>query len=471
MSDQKMELMAHLMRRAGFGATRDELEEYVAKGYETVVEELLHPADSQHMPDDIIRRYHTEQAEMRLLDGAGANWLYRMITTRCPLEEKLALFWHGLFATGYVKLNQANALLNQIDMFRRHGLGSFTTLLVELSKDPAMIIWLDNNDNHKDAINENYGRELLELFSMGIGNYTEQDIKECARAFTGWTLGNAEYMAMRASRDSIWPYSRINWHFQYRDYDHDDGVKTFLGETGRFNGEDIIDIIARQEPTARFICTRLFQFFAADQVDEEGQQVIEAMRRTYFASGYEIRSVLRTLLHSDYFKSEKARYARVKGPVELVVGVVRMAGTYRTPTQGIEQVARQALYIGQGIFQPPSVEGWHEGMEWIDSGSLVERVNFVANQLSNVQNSGVRRIIDRLAAAKSGAFSPEELVDRCLDLLGPVAVSAETRAALVEFASRQGEVTLEGHQPGDEAEQRVGHLLGLATATREFQLA
>ena len=132
-----------------------------------------------------------------------------------------------------------------------------------------MIIWLDNNDNHKDAINENYGRELLELFSMGIGHYTEQDIKECARAFTGWTLGNAEYMAMRASRDSIWPYSRINWHFQYRDYDHDGGVKTFLGETGRFNGEDIIDIIARQEPTARFICTRLFQFFAADQVDEE----------------------------------------------------------------------------------------------------------------------------------------------------------------------------------------------------------
>jgi uncharacterized protein DUF1800 len=206
-------------------------------------------------------------------------------------------------------------------------------------------------------------------------------------------------------------------------------------------------------------------------VDEEGQQVIEAMRRTYFASGYEIRSVLRTLLHSDYFKSAKARYARVKGPVELVVGVVRMAGTYRTPTQGIEQVARQALYMGQGIFQPPSVEGWHEGIEWIDSGSLVERVNFVANQLSNVQHSGVRRIIDRLAAAKRGAFSPEELVDRCLDLLGPVAVSAETRAALVEFASRQGEVTLEGHQPGDEAEQRVGHLLGLATATREFQLA
>src|SRR5437879_1340799 len=423
MHQQDMTLMAHLLRRAGFGATRDELETAVAKGYEAVVEELLHPGDPQTMPEDIIRRYHVDQSELRQLDTAGATWLYRMITTRCPLEEKMALFWHGLFATGYSKLNQARALLNQIDMFRRYGLERFDTLLVELSKDPAMILWLDNNDKHKDAINENYGRELLELFSMGIGHYTEQDIKACARAFTGWTLGNAEYMAMRASRDSIWPYSRINWHFQYRDYDHDDGVKTFLGETGRFNGEDIIAILARQEPTARFICTRLFQFFAADQVDEEGQQAIEAMRRTYVASGYEIRSVLRTLLHSAYFKSEKARYARVKGPVELVVGVVRMAGTYRTPTQGIEQVVRHALYMGQGIFQPPSVEGWHEGMEWIDSGSLVERVNFVANQLSNVQHAGVRRIIDRLAAAKSGAFSPEELVDRCMDLLGPVAVS------------------------------------------------
>jgi len=471
MNNADIALMAHLMRRAGFGATRDELEAGVAKGYEAVVEELLHPSDPQNMPDDIIRRYHTEQAELRLADGAAAYWLYRMITTQCPLEDKLALYWHGLFATGYVKLNQARALLNQIDMFRRNGLGSFSNLLVELSKDPAMIIWLDNNENHKDAINENYGRELLELFSMGIANYTEQDIKECARAFTGWTLGNAEYMAMRASRDSIWPYSRIAWHFEYRDSDHDDGEKTFLGETGRFSGEDIVAIIARQESTARFVSTRLFQFFAADEVDEEGEQVINAMMRTYFDSQYEIRAVLRTLFHSQYFKSEKARFARVKGPVELVVGAIRLAGSYRSPTQGIEQVARQAMYMGQGLLQPPSVEGWHEGIEWVDSGALVERVNFVAHELANVENPGVRRIIERLASEDGGVLSPDALVDRCLDLLGPMVVSDETRAALVEYAAHQGDLSLEGHQPGDESEQRVGDLLGLATATKEFQLA
>ncbi len=468
MSNQDIALMAHLMRRAGFGASRDELEARVEMGYEAVVEELLHPTDPQNLPDDIIRRYHTEQAEMRLADGAAAYWLYRMITTRCQLEEKLSLFWHGLFATGYNKLNQARALVNQIEMFRRHGMGNFSNLLVELSKDPAMIIWLDNNDNHKDAINENYGRELLELFSLGIGNYTEDDIKECARAFTGWTLGNAEYMAMRASRDSIWPYSRISWFYEYREGDHDDGEKTFLGETGRFNGEDIIEIIARQEATARFVCTRLFQYFAADEVDEEGEPVIASMMQTYFDSNHEIRPVLRTLFNSDYFKSEKARFARVKGPVELVVGAVRLAGSYQSPTQGIEQVARQAVYMGQGLLQPPSVEGWHEGIEWVDSGALVERVNFVAHELANVENPGVRNIIDRLA--DEGVLSPPAFVDRCLDLMGPMEVSEETRASLVEFAAHQGDLSLQGHQPGDEAEKRVGGLLSLASATKEFQL-
>ena len=470
MHQQDMTLMAHLLRRAGFGATRDELEAAVAKGYEAVVEELLHPSDPQAMPEDIIRRYHVDQSELRQLDAAGATWLYRMITTRCPLEEKIALFWHSLFATGYAKLNQARALLNQIDMFRRHGLGRFDTLLVELSKDPAMIIWLDNNNNHKGAINENYGRELLELFSMGIGNYTEQDIKECSRAFTGWTLGNAEYMAMRASKDSIWPYGRIAWHFGYRDADHDDGDKTFLGETGRFNGEEIIAIIARQEATARFISRRLLQFFAADEIDAEGEQAIQAMIRSYFDSGYEIRTVLRTLFHSDYFKS-KARYARVKGPVELLVGALRLAGSYRKPTLGAHQLAYQTFYMGQGLLQPPSVEGWHEGLEWIDSGSLLERINFIAKELSNVHNPGVRAIIDRLAAEDGGTLTPVQLVDQCLDLMGPLTVDNETRAALLALAATEGDLNLKDHQPGDPSEQRVGHLLRMIASTREFQLA
>ena len=351
-------------------------------------------------------------------------------------------------------------------MFRRFGLGSFPTLLVELSKDPSMIIWLDNNQNHKGAINENYGRELLELFSMGIGNYTEQDIKEAARAFTGWTLGNAEYMAVRASKDSIWPYGRIAWHFGYRPDDHDDGEKTFLGETGNLNGEDVIDIIARNPATARFVSTRLFQSFAADSVEDEGEKVIETMMASYFDSGYEIRSVLRTLFNSTYFKSERARYARIKGPVEQIVGALHLAGSYRTPTLGIEKVAEQAFYMGQGLLDPPTVEGWHEGDEWIDSGALVERTNFVSVELGDTTKPGVRSMIERLAKQNGGSMRPDEVVDRCLDLLGAVDVSDRTREALTEHVARGGEL-----DPAADSVDRVAEVFSLISASPEFQKA
>ena len=311
--------MAHLLRRAGFGATRAELDEYLKKGYEATVEELLDPADTQSMPEDLIRRYHVDQAEARLIDSVGATWMYRLVTTSAPLEEKMVLFWHGLFATSDTKVFQEKSMLSQLDMFRRLGLGDFKTLLVELSRDPAMIFWLDNQDNHRQAINENYGRELLELFSMGVGNYTEDDIKECARAFTGWTIENAEYMALRSNSASIWPYSKIAWQFHYDEDDHDDGEKTFLGETGRFNGEDIVDIIVRQPATARFVALRLYQFFVSQDVDGDGERLIGDLERSYFDSGYEIRSMLRTLFNSDHFKSEAVRFVQIKSPVELIV--------------------------------------------------------------------------------------------------------------------------------------------------------
>ena len=470
-TDENTALMAHLLRRAGFGATRRELEHYLSLGYEAAVEDLLHPVGPRNLPDDVIRRYHPEQSELRDLTSSGAYWMYRMISTQCPLEEKIALFWHGLLATGYTKLNQARSQLNQVEMFRRSGLGSFRDLLLEISQDPAMLLWLDNNENHNGAINENFGRELLELFSMGIGTYSEEDVKEGSRAFTGWTLGNAEYMAIRAYKDSIWPYSRIAWHFQYREGDHDNGEKTFLGETGNFNGEDIIDIIVKQEATARFVTTRLFQFFAADEVSEDGEKAIAEMTQAYFDSGYEIRTVLRTLFNSAYFKSEGARYTRVKGPVELIVGAMRLAGSYQSPTLGIEKITNHSFFMGQGLLNPPTVEGWHEGSEWIDSGSLVERVNFVAREMGDTSRPGVRDIIDRLSAGNGDPLTPDDLVDRCLDLAGPIAVSQATRATLVGFAQRQGDLNLKDHQPGDEAEQRVANMLRLVASSREFQLA
>tara|TARA_B110000014_G_C20111068_1_gene585319 strand:- start:560 stop:1972 length:1413 start_codon:yes stop_codon:yes gene_type:complete len=464
-------LMAHLMRRAGFGATRSELEGYLSDGYEATVDNLLDPGESGHMPDDIIRRYHVDQSEMRQLDGAGAYWLYRMLTTSNPLEEKLALFWHGLFATGYAKLNQARSLLNQIDMFRHYGFGSYRDLLVELSKDPAMILWLDNNENHKEAINENYGRELLELFSMGIGNYSEDDIKECAKAFTGWTLGNAEYMSVRASKDSIWPYGRIAWHYEYRADDHDGGEKKFLGEVGNFNGADIVDIIVTQEATARFLSTRLFQYFASDEVDSDGELVISEMMEAYFQSGYKVSSVLRSLFNSDYFKSDKCMYSRVKGPVESVVGTVRLAGTYQEPTLDVHSLWRQTLFMGQGLLAPPTVEGWHEGVEWIDSGSLVERINFAAKELGDPTKDGVKDIIRRITSSQKDLSDPEKLVDSCLDYMGPIQVEPETRESLIEFAESQGAVQTQNGQPDESASLQLARLIGMIASTREYQLA
>ena len=229
--------------------------------------------------------------------------------------------------------------------------------------------------------------------------------------------------------------------------------------------------MVRQEATAYFICTRLFQFFAADEVDEGGEGAIKEMVRTYFNSNYEMRSVLRVLFNSDYFKSGEARFARVKGPVELMVGAMRLAGSYRTPTLGIEKVTNQSRFMGQGLLVPPTVEGWHEGLEWIDSGALMERVNFVAKELSNTKNAGVRAIIERLARGNSAALSPEELVDSCLELAGPFQVSDLSRNSLVEYARLQGDLDLRDHKAGDEAEQRVGNILRLVASTREFQLA
>ena len=206
-------------------------------------------------------------------------------------------------------------------------------------------------------------------------------------------------------------------------------------------------------------------------MDDDGEEVIESMMASYHESDYELRSVLRTLFTSDYFKSEKARFARMKAPVEVVVGAVRQAGGYDTPTIGVEQLPSQAGFRGQGLLQPPTVEGWHEGVEWIESGSLVERVNFASKQVSEVSRPGVRAIIDRIATDNGGVLSPEELVDKCLDLLGPIPASEETRSSLIEYASANGDVDLRRHQPGDDAEQRVGDVLRLVASSREFQLA
>ena len=447
-----LELMSHLFRRAGFSARREEIEAALKNGYEATVEELLHPENQPELDHDLIHRYWVDIKESRQIDPAQSYWVYRMINTKKPLEEKMALFWHHLFATGFAKLNHPGNMLQQIAMFRKYGLGDFRTLLVELSKDPAMIFWLDNQTNTTAVHNENWGRELLELFALGIGNYTEDDVKNCARAFTGWTLKNPIPGAQ--------PFGRHNWEFEFRPDQHDYGQKTFLGETGNWDGADIVNIIVKQPACAQFVAKRLHNYFVSDVPD---QAAIDELAETFVSSQYDIRSVMRTLFMSEAFRSPSAYYARVKSPAEHVAGILRLVEDFTYPRWGIRDAALECRYMGQDLLNPPSVEGWHTGKEWIDTGILVERVNYAASQVGDITKPGVKKIIDRLH--EQGTLSPEAFVDACLDLIGPLEVSERTHEALVGFARKGGDLDLD-----DEVQkQRVGEMLQLIVATREFQ--
>ena len=473
---EQRSLMAHLMRRAGFGVTQRELDELEELDYDGVVDSILDPGQSNHLSDELVLRYHTEVHEQRAGPWSAKQWLYRMVTTETPIVEKIALFWHGIFATGYAKTNQARALSVQIDMFRRFGLGKFDDLLEELSKDPAMIIWLDNQDNHKGAINENFGREILELFSMGIGNYTEEDIKECSRAFTGWTLKNAEYMSVRAMKDSIWPYGRISWHYEYREHDHDTGEKTFLGETGNFNGDDIIGIISKQRAAAEFISRHLYDFFVADEVPvpqwpytpARDPEAIQTLSDVYLSEGHDITEMLRVLFKSEFFKN--SRFERVRCPAEYVAGCLRTSDVISRPTLLMNEAVNVMEYMGQSLLNPPSVEGWHEGKEWINSGSIVERVNFAYDVWQNSDSPEVKDITDRLAS--STELDTEDVVDACLDFMGPLVFTEDnSRQAIIDHISKVGNIEFGNKSSAkrDVAEKRIAEILALIASSKEYQ--
>ena len=473
-------LMAHLLRRAGFGATPAELDRALERGYEATLEGLLTPTTEDEMPNDLIRRYHVDQSDLRGPPAASAHWMYRMAMTEAPLREKMCLFWHRIFATGTTKLIQARVITSQIDMFREYGMGSFRDLLVQLSRDPAMLMWLDNQDNHKDSINENYGREILELFTMGVGNYTEDDIKECARAFTGWRVVNPEYMSIKMRNNTARPYGYISWQFEYDDEDHDHGEKTLLGETGDFNGEDAVDIICKQQATAEFIARHLYHFFVADELPvpqwphtpARDPEAIAVMTKAYFECGYSIKEMLRATFTSDFFKSEASRFARIKSPAEIVVGTLRLAGGLEIPSRDTYAAASACANMGQGLLAPPSVEGWQGGGEWINTGTYVARVNFVGKILNDADRPGVRAIIDRIGrTAKGSALSPEKLVDACLEVLGPLNLVDSTRHNLVDYATKFGEVSFSDEVSSSTADEAVVALIQLIVSTQEYQMA
>jgi uncharacterized protein (DUF1800 family) len=456
-NQQEVAVMAHLLRRAGFGATRDQIDQYVAKGYEETVEDLLNPVAARPEDQDLMDRYFIASVEARTVSHADPQWSWRLATTEKPLEEKIALFWHSLLAVGGIKLDHGLEMLTEIDLFRRLGLGSFRTLLFEISRNPGMMYWLDNQNSHKGAPNENYGRELLELFSMGIddlgeGSYSEDDVKAAARAFTGW-----------ASKPTPPPFflGPFPMEFRFDATDHDNDKKLFLGETGNFDGGDIIDIIVTKRATARFVALRLYLFFVSD---EPNDVEIERLTDIFQETDGDIRAILRSLFNSDHFKSENVRFRKVKSPAELVFGAARLTDRFDIPDMDSSTLANQAMFMGQHLLNPPGVEGWHEGEEWVDSGSLIERINFAASELGRPDSTGIHRMIALVENAGDGV-GPEEFVEVCLDAMGSIDLGSGSKAVLVEHAAQNGPGT-----PGAlDGAERIVEMFQLIVSTPDYQ--
>ena len=264
------------------------------------------------------------------------------------------------------------------------------------------------------------------------------------------------------------PYGYIAWQYKYDETDHDDGEKTFLGNTGNFNGEDVIDIIVKQPATAAFISRHLYHYFVADELPvpqwphfpPKDPTVIDIMSDAYFASGYSIKAMLRALFLSDSFKSQSSRYARIKSPAELIAGTLRLAEAFEWPTNDVYSATAASGFMGQTLLAPPSVEGWMGANDWISTGSMVQRVNFASEIMGDLDRPGIRKIVDQVKEESGTDDSPETLIDACLTHLGRLDVSDETRSELVKFASRNS----------SDRDQQVSSLLQLIVSTREYQL-
>ena len=404
-ADWSYERAAHLIERAGFGETPDRIARLARMTPRQAVDELVDfeaiddrtqkPFDESGIWDagmdpfppsraEAVRiaREHGEGLGEKLLpEGSqrrlqpvvdkffyslaandietqrlGLWWANRMLTTRRPLEEKLTLFWHGHFATGENKVRDYRMMLRQNEMFRTHAAGSLRELLVGILKDPAMLVYLDNGENVKKHPNENFGRELLELFTMGVGNYTEHDVREGARAFTGWT------------NDAL--------TFKFDAEQHDFTAKTFLGRTGNLNGDDVIDTILKQRATGEFVAAKLYRYFVREDI---AASVKTELGRTFRDNDYELKPLLKRILLSKDFYSPPSYATQIKSPVHLIVSTYKKMGLTEVPT--IPDFGRATASLGQALFNPPNVAGWAGGRTWITPSTLLQRGNLFRDVL------------------------------------------------------------------------------------------
>jgi uncharacterized protein (DUF1800 family) len=440
--------MAHLLRRAGFGAAPGEVNTRLDAGYERSVVELV---EFHGVDDGLAEVDHLVGGllDFNQIEDVRTWWVYRMVHTRRPLLEKLSLFWHGHFATGVGKVGSAPMMAQQNQLFREFGLGPFSELLLRVARDPAMLTYLDGASNKKAHPNENFAREVMELFTIGVGHYTEHDVQEGARAFTGWGLKDGAFV--------------------FNPAEHDDGVKTFLGNTGKLDGADVLRLLADHPATGERLCRKLFAFFGYPNPSSETLlPLLEAWRQ----SRGSIREVLRALFLSPAFSSARAWRALIKSPAEFVIGSIRALGGTVTPRAVVPLMAR----MGQDLFNPPSVKGWDGGTAWISTSTLFERFNFAASLTTQRGGEGTSHVDPEALLRGVTPTSHGELLDRALEPLLDGEVSASARAALLAYLST---ADADPKRPGTSAafswdakmvDEKLRGLLHLILASPEYQL-
>lgn len=421
----------HLLVRAGFGGTPAQVEHLHALGLHGAVDYLVEFTQQQPMdlafnvvlpaPISLEERLLTPEQRRELsqqrMRGDSKQisdlrnwWMQRLVESPRPLEEKLVLFWHGHFATEYRTTRQAHVMHQQNELFRQHAAGNFGALLRGIVHDPAMLRYLDNNRNVSGRPNENLAREIMELFSLGVGNYTEDDIKEAARALTGYT------------------YDTRNGQFRFATRSHDDGEKNIFGRKGKWTGDDLVDLILARPQAAEFVSNKLFEYFAYEGASDE---TVEALADVLRRHRYELTPLLKNIFLSEEFYSERSVCMQIKSPVQLVVGAYRDLGVSQVEYASLQTALRN---MGQDLFDPPNVKGWLGGRSWVNSNLLFHRYNALADAIERIERLDQQRGIDVLAAMEGQQLeSAEEIVDYLIKVCLVVPLDESQRQALVEF--------------------------------------
>jgi uncharacterized protein (DUF1800 family) len=359
-----LEWAGHLFRRAGFGANLERLREAVRDGHRATLDRVIQGESGADERSDFLNNLGAMVARKDNIYELRGWWLYAMLHTKHPLREKMTLFWHNHFVSSSAKVQRAELMFRQNRLLRQHALGKFGLFLLAVSKDPAMLVYLDSNSNVKGKPNENYAREVMELFSLGVGNYTEQDIREAARAFTGWHSDGEEY--------------------EFNARLHDDGKKTVFGKTGNWNGDDILKFCLEQPCAATYLVRKLYGYFISE-AQKPPEALLEPLADQFRKSDYDIARLVKTVLCSRHFFSEHAYRQRIKSPVEFAVGLVNAAVVPSALAEG--RVAQEALInrvegMGQSLFAPPNVKGWPGGKNWLNTSTVLARHNFALDVAS-----------------------------------------------------------------------------------------